>query len=270
MTGRNNNAVNGTCRLCLAGDLPLQDSHFMPAGLYRIVSESRTAHPVLIQSGAAVLTASQARAHMLCSACERRFDKGGEEWVIENCWRDATTFPMRATLLASEPFQQETGFSAFNAKRSLGTDFEKLVYFAGSVFWRGCLTGWRFGQGTTERLVLGPYEEQLRRFLLGATPFPANILLIISASLNQDDRYNRQITLPHPAGRAAGGHRFMFVLPGLTVLAIIGGRLSDRARQISTMPAGFLYVSGENDDQRLLSMVLATQKAPRRGKLARL
>jgi len=41
---------------------------------------------VLIQSGAAVLTASQARAHVPCSACERRFDKGGEEWLIEKCW----------------------------------------------------------------------------------------------------------------------------------------------------------------------------------------
>jgi len=150
------------------------------------------------------------------------------------------------------------------------TDFEKLVYFAGSVFCRGCLTGWRFRKGTTERLVLGPYEEQLRRFLLGDTPFAANILLIINASLNQNDRHNRQITLPHPAGRAAGGRRFMFLVPGLTVIAIIGGELSEQARQIGTMPAGFLYVSEQNDNRKLLSMARATQKALRRGKLARL
>jgi hypothetical protein len=172
---------------------------------------------------------------------------------------------MRATLLASEPFLQESGFQAFNAKEALGPDFEKLVYFAGSVFWRGCLTGWRFGKGTTERLVLGPYEEQLHRFLLGDTPFPANILLIISASLNQNDRHNRQITLPYPAGRAAGGRRFMFLVPGLTVIAIIGGELSEQAMQIGTMPAGFLYVSEQNDNRKLLSMARATQKALRRG-----
>src|SRR5262245_14220621 len=197
---------------------------------------------------------------MLCSACEHRFDKCGEEWLIENCWQDATTFPLRATLLASDPFQHKRGIQAFNAKGSLATDFGKLVYFAGSVFWRGCLT-WRFGKETTERLELGPYEEELRRFLLGDTPFPANIVLIISASLNRDDRYNRQITVPHPAGRAAGGHRFMFVVPGLTFIAIIGGGLSEQARQNSTMPAGFLYVSEKNDNRKLLSMVLARQKA---------
>ena len=59
----------------------------MPAGIYSIVrsGEHPEDHPVLMTKGAAVATSGQARADLLCAECEKRFDKGGEEWVIENC-----------------------------------------------------------------------------------------------------------------------------------------------------------------------------------------
>ena len=64
----------GSCRLCQK-ERPLQDSHLMPAGIYAIVRDGDhpADHPVLMMKGAAVATSAQARAHMLCAECERRF-----------------------------------------------------------------------------------------------------------------------------------------------------------------------------------------------------
>jgi hypothetical protein len=42
-----------------------------------------------------------------------------------------------------------------------------LCYFALSVIWRAAVWTWRLERATAEALCLGPYRDQLRRFLLG-------------------------------------------------------------------------------------------------------
>ena len=71
----------GKCALCLeAGEL--RDSHFLPAGFYRILREGApTANPVFVNKMSAIMSSAQARAHLLCAECERRFNDGGEDWV---------------------------------------------------------------------------------------------------------------------------------------------------------------------------------------------
>ena len=108
-------------------------------------------------------------------------------WLPEINLTSTFWSPTSATLLAREPFHQERDFRAFDAREALGSKFEKLVYFSGSIFWRACLNGWRFAKRPTMPLQVGPYEEELRRFLLGDSAFPANILLIVSASLNPNN-----------------------------------------------------------------------------------
>jgi hypothetical protein len=165
----------------------------MPAGLYRIVSDD---NPVLITKGASLLTSAQARAHMLCAECEGRLNKGGEEWVIENCWRDDAEFPIRTALLASTPIVDESGFRAYDGRTISGVGLDRLVYFAASVFWRAALDGWRIGKGRPSRLLLGPYEEELRLFLMREAPFPRNVMFVVTISAAQDDLNNRNILAP--------------------------------------------------------------------------
>ena len=52
----------GTCRLCLAKDVELRDSHFMSAGFYKIAFDETQdiPHPVVISPGASVLSSAQA------------------------------------------------------------------------------------------------------------------------------------------------------------------------------------------------------------------
>jgi hypothetical protein len=258
----------GPCRLCtLTRDL--QDSHLMPAGIYTIVRNGPhpEEHPVLITKGASVATSVQARAHMLCAECEKRFDKGGEEWVIENCWHGEGEFPMRTALMTAMPFVEEEGFRAFAAKGVPGVDLEKLVYFAASMFWRGALDGWRMGKGRPTRLMLGLYEEALRRFLLGEAPFPNHVLLVVSLSEAQDNLNNRNMSLPSGGDRSEHGRHYQFVIPGITFLVIVGKAITPEMRQIGTWPNGFVYIATEGDARKLTALVSATKDAPRRGKL---
>ena len=49
----------------------LCDSHFLPAGFYRILGESEIdKNPVRVNKTVAVQSSAQARAHFLCSECE--------------------------------------------------------------------------------------------------------------------------------------------------------------------------------------------------------
>jgi hypothetical protein len=77
----------GPCALCLDFDMELQASHFMPAGIYRLCKTADTSgnpSPLLVSKGVVVQTDYQQRAHLLCRACEQRFNKFGESWVFAN------------------------------------------------------------------------------------------------------------------------------------------------------------------------------------------
>lgn len=41
--------------------------------------------PVLVKKSTAFVSSAQARAYLLCEECERRFNDGGEDWVLKNC-----------------------------------------------------------------------------------------------------------------------------------------------------------------------------------------
>lgn len=243
----------------------------MPAGIYTIVNNRSEPNdnPVLITKGASFLTSAQARAHMLCAECEDRFNKSGEEWVIENCWHGETEFPLRTALMAVTPFVDEPGFRAYEARNVAGVDLHRLVYFAASVFWCGALDGWRMGRGRPTQLMLGPYEEAFRLFLIGEAPFPKHVLLVVTLSERQDNLNNRNMALPFGGERSEDGRHYQFVVPGVTFLILVGKSIPAAMRQIGTVPNGFLFIASEGDARKLTALVSATKDAPRRGELAK-
>jgi hypothetical protein len=175
---------------------------------------------------------------------------------------------LRAALVASQPFLDRAGFKAFDARQVAGVDLTKLIYFGGSVFWRATLDGWNFGKRRYSQLVLGPYAEKLRLFLLGVADFPSKVLLVITVSEKQTDLINRNMALPYGGNRTADGYHYQFVIPGITFLAIVGGGIPHDMRAVGTSGAGFIFIAEEADTGKLRSLVSATREAPRRGKLA--
>jgi hypothetical protein len=155
----------GPCALCLE-IRELRDSHFLPAGFYRIMREGSGDDPVLVNKSAAFMSSAQARAHLLCGECEHRFNDGGEDWVLKNCWRSATNFPLHSTLMGATPFVDEEGFRSYEDKKIPGVEIDKLAYFGASIFWRAAVRRWTVGKEKDARLPLGPYQEALRLHLL--------------------------------------------------------------------------------------------------------
>jgi hypothetical protein len=65
----------------------LEDSHFLSAGIYRILRDDteKNPNPWLLTKNATVQTSRQLKAHLLCRSCEERFTKNGENWVLRHC-----------------------------------------------------------------------------------------------------------------------------------------------------------------------------------------
>jgi hypothetical protein len=131
----------GKCALCLE-IRELRDSHFLPAGFYRIMREGSGEDPVLLNKSAAFMSSAQARTHLLCGECERRFNGGGEDWVLKNCWRSPTNFPLHSALMGATPFLDDQGFRSYEGQKLPGVDIEQLAYFARAFSGaRACTTG---------------------------------------------------------------------------------------------------------------------------------
>src|ERR1700710_1869144 len=94
----------GTCGLCRANSVSLQDSHLMPKALYRVLLKASAAHgdpnpnPVVWTPGIAMHTSAQVSDYLLCASCEDRFSQRGEKWVTGQCWRSDSEFRLRETL----------------------------------------------------------------------------------------------------------------------------------------------------------------------------
>ena len=257
----------GQCRLC-TNVRELQDSHLMPAGFYTILREDTSGeHPVLIAKNSAFLSSVQARAHLLCSECEGRFNREGENWVIENCWHGPGNFQLHSALMSAQPFLDEEGFRAYEGRRIPGVDLDRLTYFAASMFWRASVHDWRLGKGQPERIALGPYEDRLRRYLLGETHFPDGVALFITVSKALDGMHNRLAAFPWFFNRTREYKSYKCMVPGLTYQMFFGQLIPPGQRRICSARQGFIYMTEGGDAQKLKTMAVMSKRATRRGKL---
>jgi hypothetical protein len=207
----------------------LLDSHLIPAALYKIVRDERfkVAHPVHISTDVTVPSPRQVSDYLLCADCERRFEQGGETWVIRRCWQNTTTFPLRASLVNAQPIPtMEAGVAIYQGARVLDVDVDRLTYFAASVFWRAAAHQWSIHKQTLPQLKLGPYEEQLRQYLLGGS-FPAAAVLAVFIGYGMEEMRNAVVTFPYLSGRDKGWRRYTFTIPGNDVLAFRRPRHSE-------------------------------------------
>ena len=169
----------GQCKLCLKTGVELQDSHFLSAGIYRILRDDneKNPNPWLLTKDAAVQTSSQLKAHLLCRDCEQRLSKNGENWVLGNCRRKDGRFPLAEILAARKPDIASAGnptriyYAANIPEIKIGA----LAYFAASIFWRGSIHPWNQDEAIPVRL--GPFQERFRRYLMGEEDFPKDSIL---------------------------------------------------------------------------------------------
>lgn len=82
------------CKLCLKRR-PLQLSHLLPQGVSKRLSNPSgpIKDPILVTAKVTMSTSKQVRDHLLCSKCERLFDRNGENYVLRQM-NDRGKFPL--------------------------------------------------------------------------------------------------------------------------------------------------------------------------------
>jgi hypothetical protein len=221
------------CKLC-QHERELQDSHFMPKALYkRARDDSRpNPHPLLFSATGERQTSRQARQYLLCRDCEQLFHHGGEDWVLEHSATTATQFPLRDILLSVPAAHRRKlggGVDYFSNIDIPAVDADVLGYFALSIIWRATFPGWKIDDVSISPLRLGPYQETLRRYLVGETGLPEDLTVIVIVSSVPE--VDLTVNMPQTK-REVEYHCHHFDIPGLSFMVDIGARIPVNLREM--------------------------------------
>jgi hypothetical protein len=225
--------MRGVCKLCLL-EMELQASHFLPAALYKSIlqPEEKNPHPYFMSPTKTVESSQQIKDYLLCRDCEMRFNQGGERYVLSVMAR-SDSFPLQETLRKATPIRAIKGLTTFAGSAIPEIDIDKLEYFALSIFWRAAAHNWKpaFGE-TYKRLELGPYREELRKYLLGGE-YPKH--LVTTISVYEEEEFTRAMYPPasgnsHPYK----GRSYSFLIPGIDFNMLVGKRMETGMKELSS------------------------------------
>jgi len=211
---------SGKCRLCLE-DKELQASHFIPAGVWKSLRVDGK-EAVSITAEKVLQTSRQLKAHLLCRDCEGRMSRDGENWVLAHMAKQFPdqVFPLFDLLNDSAIYVSDEGNRVYDTTQLPKIDTAALAYFALGMLWKTAVHDWKTIDRHTRRLELGPYQEPIRRFLLGTGPFPTHCIV-------------RVVVWPDKASVLYATHflrrhgerkfrLFTFYIPGITFILYVG------------------------------------------------
>lgn len=262
----------GVCKLCLL-QKELVDSHFLPASIYKLCRDPSTdQNPIAIADGVAKHTTNQITDFVFCTDCERRLNENGESWVHLNMARPEG-FLIRDALETVAPAMARDDFAVYAGGAVPGIDMNQLSYFGLSIFWRAGVHRWPLldqNDNRMERLLFGPYQEPMRRFLLDGTPLPTSISLLISVWPWKNPE--PPIAFHTPVGkRNDNWYSYSLYIPGLDFKLVVGKATPPILSRMSAFssPERYLYASeaGATEMMQSFGKVVSSSKAL--GKLAR-
>jgi hypothetical protein len=201
----------GKCKLCLRDGVDLQQSHFLPAGIYRILRDDgvENPNPWVITQTTEFQTSAQMKARLLCPDCEQRLSKNGEQWVLSHCLQRDGTFPFATVLASRTPVASDSNSKVYHACDIPEINISAVAYFAMSIFWRGAIYPWNQDGGIPVKL--GPFEESFRRYLIGDEDFPSHCSLFFT--VREGKAFDR-LTYAPIGERKDGVHVYKFPMPG--------------------------------------------------------
>ena len=197
-------------------------------------------------------------ARLLCAQCEQVLNQRGEDWVLRNCYRGNGVFSLARVLAEERSLGEPIPPTVYRLNQATAIDVERLVYFGASVFWRAAARSWAFLRGDPVRLSLGPYEESLRRFLLGKQDFPAGVCLVVI--LITDTTCDYALYPPQELERGDTYRCYQFKIPGLFFQAIVGARVPNALRALSTDPGRCILVTRGNKWYDAMRSVVASSR----------
>jgi hypothetical protein len=224
------NSKTGKCRLCLTEGVELQNSHFLPAAIYKVLRDegSRNSNPWKLSAEGAVQTSKQMQEYLLCFKCEQHFREKGEDWVLRHCLLNSGQFRIKKILCARTDdivnVRDASGTRGYYASNIPEIDMEALTYFAASIFWHGSIHTWNEDGSVSVRF--GPYQEQFRKYLRGEAPFPRYCFLWVC--VRDGDEIDR-LTYAPIGQKKQMYWMYKFPMPGLAFSLFVG----------KSVPAGY-------------------------------
>jgi len=228
----------------------------MPKALYKVLVKASAAdgnpnpNPIVWTPGVSMHTSAQVSDYFLCTSCEQRFSGRGEKWVLERCWRSDSAFRLQDVLASIKPdYVGKNNLAIYHAATIRAIDVAQLVYFAASVIWRAAARTWSPIAGHVPvKLELGPYEEELRRFLLDEIAFPRHAALLVTVSATKDEGANEGVLFPYHSKKESGCNQYRFWIPGITFQFFVGKSMTASLRACClAQSAGHLIFYGPND-----------------------
>jgi len=220
----------GKCKLCLRDAVSLQDSHYLPKGIFKILRDDGwdNPNPWKLTKKMAVQTSKQQTAYLLCKECEQLLNKKGEAWVLKHCLRKNGEFRLASILAARKPdlSSNDTPTKVYYASNISEINISALAYFAASIFWRGSIYRWK-DDGSIP-VNLGPFREKFREYLMDLKPFPRDCCLLLA--VREGDEFNR-LTASPVSKRKDNYHVHTFPMPGLGFALAVGKNIPANHRE---------------------------------------
>jgi hypothetical protein len=219
------------CALCCLDGQELQDSHFIPAGVYRVTRDESQSNPdpLKICDEGVFQDSKQVTDFLLCRRCEERLNHNGESWFLANCFRK-NRFNLLSLVEKSTPEVSYPRMNIYLGSRIPELNVSALAYFPLSMFWRASVHRWKVNGNDNKGIELGPYEESLRKFLMGEMSFPQNCVLWVSLPENLTPIASLSLA-PYGGGRGTFRTYKLLVL-GVGFHLLIGKGIPQQQRQL--------------------------------------
>jgi hypothetical protein len=243
----------GRCELCHE-IADLHDSHYLPKGGYKRLRASglKNPNPVVLSGGVARQNSLQVRDYKFCSKCEKRFNDGGEAWILNNnpC-NYGEPFWLQTLLTSKTPtIRGETLLFAQAVIPEV--DMAQLVYFALSIFWRGTRRWSAVQGGQPPELNLGGREEAIRLFLLGRSKLPEDVVITV-AVWPYKTVYPMALT---PRADSATSYRsYWFYFFGFIFQLALGDEIPDQQREACSYHSCDKFQAACRLSNRILSVI---------------
>jgi len=227
----------GTCKLCLT-HTKLCESHLLPRGVYVHSRGPENTPPLIVDAGGERPSQHQYKQYLLCTACEQKFNDGGERYVLGLMSNRNHEFRLLELLKASPVTFKGELWCQFSAADTPLIDRARLVYFAISVFWRASVASWKDANGDERvRINLGRgYNEELRKYLLGETDVPNLAFLVVYVC--SDAASASRSFAPHENAKTKVGKLVGFLIRGIEFSFGIGKGVPLFQRHLSLTNSG--------------------------------
>lgn len=218
----------------------LEDSHFLPKSMYSYCRSTGGLDPIRFNAKVISPTSQQTHDYFLCSECEDVLNEQGETWICSKLATSEHTFPLYDLVTAEPLLFAEDDWAVYLGANNPRLEIDKIIHFAMGIYWKASVHSWR-GGSDEPRIELGPYSEEVRKFLLGG-PFPEYIALAVVLSPPQSAYVG--FNEPYEAVRDGAGRCFMFCIPGIWFMLSVGKTLTPETRDLSiTAPGNPILIS---------------------------